>query len=113
MYQENENPVFAPWTSNGGGGPPCLWEFEGLLDAHRWLEPNVNFLKETLTVKVVGQTLGRALERLVGQEDYDSALAVREDFPLCVETLKARCAELPQLLGTVQQSTTMLSWSGA
>lgn len=112
MYQENENPVFAPWTSDRGGGPPCLWEFEGLLYAHRWMEPNVDFLKETLTVKGVGETLGRALERLVGQEDYNSALAMREDFPLCVEILKTRCAELPQLLGTLQQSTSMLSWSG-
>jgi hypothetical protein len=25
MYSENENPVFAPWTPDGGGGPPCLW----------------------------------------------------------------------------------------
>jgi hypothetical protein len=23
IYPENENPVFAPWTPNGGGGPPC------------------------------------------------------------------------------------------
>jgi hypothetical protein len=29
MYEPNENPVFAAWTRNEGGGPPCLWEFEG------------------------------------------------------------------------------------
>lgn len=31
MYSEHENPIFAPWTPNGGGGTPCLWEFEGHL----------------------------------------------------------------------------------
>src|SRR4029077_17656799 len=27
MYREKENLVFAPWTPDRGGGPPCLWEF--------------------------------------------------------------------------------------
>ncbi len=54
MYPENENPVFAPWTPDRGGGPPCLWEFEGHLYEHRWQEPNVNFLKRILTVQRSG-----------------------------------------------------------
>jgi len=111
MYSENENPVFAPWTPDRGGGPPCLWEFEGHLYEHRWQEPNVNFLKGILTVQRVGEVLVQAVERLVGQPEHDAAAAVQEDFPLCAETLVARCAELPQLLGTTQYSTTMLEWS--
>ncbi len=111
MYPENENPVFAPWTPDRGVGPPCLWEFEGHLYAHRWLEPNVNFLKGILTVQKVSDLLVQAVERLVGQPEYDTAAAVQEDFPLCTETLEARCAELPQLLVTIQKSSTQLSWS--
>jgi hypothetical protein len=111
MYSENENPVFAPWTPDGGGGPPCLWEFEGHLYAHRWLEPNVDFLNETLTVQRVDDVLVRAAERLVGQSEHATALAVQEDFPLCIDTLKIRCAELPQLLAKTQGSSTQLSWS--
>src|ERR1700758_1411041 len=38
LYPTNENPVFARWTPDGGGGPPCLWEFAGHLYDHRWLE---------------------------------------------------------------------------
>jgi len=45
MYSEDENPVFSPWTQDTGGGPPCLWEFEGHLYEHRWLEPNVTFFE--------------------------------------------------------------------
>ena len=111
MYSEYENPVFAPWTPDRGGGPPCLWSFEGHLYEHRWREPNVNFLKETLTVPKVNDVLLQAVNRLVGQPEHDAAAAVQEDVPLCIEALEARCAELPQLLATVQQSTTELSWS--
>ena len=111
MYGENENPVFAPWTPDGGGGPPSLWEFEGHLYSHRWLQSNVDFLKEILTAQRVGDVLERAVERLVGQPEYDIAATVRDDFPLCDATLTSRCAELPHLLETVQHSTTELSWS--
>jgi hypothetical protein len=111
MYPENENPVFATWTPDRGGGPPCLWGFEGHLYEHRWLESNVNFLKETLTVKRVGEVLAQAVKRLVGQPEYDTAAAVQQDFPLCIDTLESRCAELPQLLATTQYSTTMHAWS--
>lgn len=111
MYGEHENPVFPPWTPNGGGGPPCLWEFEGHLYSHRWLQANVDFLKETLANQKVGDVLARAVERLVGQPEHDIATTVRDDFPLCEATINSRCAELPHLLETVQQSTTQLSWS--
>jgi len=111
MYPENENPVFAPWTADRGGGPPCLWEFEGHLYDHRWLEPNVNFLKGILTVQRVGEVLVQAVDLLVGQAEYDAAAAVLQDFPLCTATLEARCVELPQLLETTQSSSTMLEWS--
>jgi hypothetical protein len=59
----------------------------------------------------VGEVLARAVERLVGQPEYDIAATVRDDFPLFEVTLTSRCAELPHLLETVQQSTTELSWS--
>ena len=50
IYPNEANPVFARWTRDDGGGPPCLWEFKGNLYAHRWLEPNVDFLRRTLNV---------------------------------------------------------------
>jgi len=111
MYPENENPVFAPWTPDRGGGPPCLWGFEGHLYEHRWQEPNLNFLKRILTVQRVGEVLALAVERLVGQPEHDAGAAVQEDLPLCTQTLEIRCAELPQLLETILQSSTQLSWS--
>lgn len=111
MYPENENPVFSPWTPDRGGGPPRLWGFEGHLYAHRWLEPNMNFLKGILTVQRVSDVLVQAVERLVGQPEHEAAAAVQQDFPLCTETIELRCAVLPLLLETIQQSSMQLSWS--
>jgi hypothetical protein len=111
MYSEYENPVFAPWTSNEGGGPPVLWEFEGHLYTNRWMQSNVDFLRLTLTVSKVTEVLGRAVDRLTDQQEHDVAAGIRDDVPLCIETLEARCAELPQLLATTQEAGTLLEWS--
>jgi hypothetical protein len=78
VYPENENPVFAPWTPNGGGGPPCLWEFEGHLYSHRWLEPNVAFLNRVLGVRGVSEIINRAVDCLVGQLVFRVS---RETYP--------------------------------
>ena len=111
MYSENENPVFSPWTQDGGGGPPCLWEFEGLLYDHRWLEPNVTFLRETLNATGVREVLHRAVERLAEQPEREMASRVLADLPVSTATLESRCAELPLLLQTTQESTSSLEWS--
>jgi hypothetical protein len=111
MYPEKENPVFAPWTPNGGGGPPCLWEFEGHLYAHRWLDPNVAFLKRVLNLPGVIEMINRAVDRLVGQLEHDVAVQIQTDLPLLTATLQARCAELPQLLETIQEPARSRAWS--
>jgi hypothetical protein len=111
MYAKNENPVFAPWTSDAGGGPPCLWEFEGHLYTNRWLQPNVDFLKKVLDVSMVSDVLTRAVERLAGQPEHDIAAGILDDFPLCIDTLESRCIELPRLLETSQEPDKTLDWS--
>ncbi len=111
MYADDENPVFAPWTRVGGGGPPCLWEFEGHLYEHRWLEPNVEFLKRTLTVSAVSDVLKQAMEHLANEPEHDIAPLVYGDLAIRAEMLEARCAELPRLLATTQAPDELLAWS--
>lgn len=111
MYPENENPVFAPWTPDAGGGPPCLWEFGGHLYTHRWLDANVRFLKEKLRSQEVGGVLNRAVARLVCEPEYKVAEEARSDLPLCVETLAARCSELPRILERTQEPGKSDKWS--
>jgi hypothetical protein len=110
MYEENENPVFSPWTPDGGGGPPTLWEFGGHLYTNRWLHPNVTFLQRVLNAQEAAPVLNRAVGRLADQPEREIAAAVEADLPLCEETLTARCAVLPRLLGTVQEPGKGIEW---
>lgn len=109
MYPENENPIFAPWTPDGGGGPPSLWEFEGHLYSHKWLEPNITFLKQFLTTATVRNALDDALERLQGP-GRDTVATMIADFPLLTGTIEARCRELPVILAA-DSGSHPLDWS--
>jgi hypothetical protein len=111
MYANEENPVFAPWTREGGGGAPCLWEFDGHLYTHRWLEANVEFLSRTLTVSAVGDVLARAVGELIDEPEHQIAVRMLTHIPTCRELLAARCAELPILLATKQEPGALLEWS--
>jgi hypothetical protein len=111
MYREDENPVFAPWTPNGGGGPPCLWEFGGHLYEHRWLDPNVRFLRQILNTNEVTGKLSRAVEKLEALPEQEVAAEVQSDIPLCAETLATRCVDLPRLLEITQEPGKLLAWT--
>jgi len=52
-----------------------------------------------------------AAERLIGQPEYEMAVEIRDDIPLCLETLESRCSELPQLLEKSQKPDELLDWS--
>lgn len=111
MYPDDANPIFAPWTCQEGGGPPSLWEFSGHLYEHRWQEPNVAFLRRTLTVPAVSDLLERAAAKLSGEPEHPAASRVLADLPQRREMLAARCAELPDLLAQTQ-GTDLLRWAG-
>lgn len=81
MYPNQANPVFAPWTRDEGGGPPGLWEFEGNLYSHRWLEPNVAFLRRTLNVPAVTGVLSRAVGMLKGEPEHEVAARMLAEIP--------------------------------
>jgi hypothetical protein len=110
MYPENENPVFAPWTPDRGGGPPCLWQFGGHLYTHRWLEANVHFLRRALNEQGASDALNRAAKHLVDLPEGEVAAEVQTDSSLCAETLALRCKELPRLLETIQEAGKTLEW---
>jgi hypothetical protein len=110
IYPDKANPIFAAWTPNEGGGPPCLWEFEGHLYSHRWLDPNVDFLRRTLTVQAVADLLARAVDTLRGEPEHEVAARASTEVQSRAETLTARCAELPRLLATTQATGILLDW---
>jgi hypothetical protein len=111
MYPVDENPIFAPWTHQGGGGPPCLWDWAGDLFEHRWRVENVTFLERALTPDAVGDVLRSAAQRLEQHPEGPIASRVLADLPARADLLAARGAELPRLLATIQKPETLLEWS--
>jgi hypothetical protein len=73
-------------------------------------EPNVNFLKEVLTVGRVSRVLTHAVAGLRDQLDHNVAKGVQDDFQLCAKVVETHCMELPQFLATNQQSCTDFAW---
>jgi len=102
-YGNDENPVFAPWTCDDGGGPPSLWQFAGHLYNHRWLEPNVRFLTTVLDAANVTEVLRRAVSRLAGEPEAEAAGRVLAGLTTRRTVLARRCEELPRLLADTQQ----------
>jgi hypothetical protein len=59
LYQDPDNPIFAPWTREHGGGTPGLWETDGQMFQENWHMENVIFLMETLTPATIEDALPR------------------------------------------------------
>ena len=100
MYPENENPIFSPWTPNEGGGPPSLMLFEGHLYSHRWLEPNLEFLRRVLSPESIQAVLVRSVARLEGEPEEAMARLVGEDFPSTAETVRVHCNKMFETLAS-------------
>jgi len=78
--------------------------------SHRWLEPNVAFLRKALSLESVRRILSLAVAELAGQPEHSVATLALEDFPLCEATVVARCAKLPQLLETTNEAGGVFEW---
>jgi hypothetical protein len=111
IYRADENPVFKPWTREGGGGPPDLWEFAGHLYGHRWRSENVEFLRQALTPDAVVATLRQAVDRLAGRGEAPVAARVLDRAQARDTVLRDRCEELPRLLETRQAAEDLFEWT--
>jgi len=87
-----------------------LWDFEGHLYSHRWLEPNVSFLKRALNPRCIREALTRAVIKLRNEPEYEAALGILEDVELCGKTLQSRCSELPRILELMPENG-QLDWT--
>jgi hypothetical protein len=110
IYHDDDNPVFAPWTADAGGGPPVLWEFAGHLN-HRWCPENVAFLRRAVTPETVTAVLVEAAERLIGQPEHEVLARVLDDVSNRGEVLRHRCGELPRLFERRRDPGDLFSWS--
>ena len=101
-----ENPAFRAWTREGGGGPPCLWEFGGhghpplASTERRFLEANADCLGR--------QRRAETSRRAPGQRtEHEVAAHLSADIQTRAEMLDRRCGELPALSASTQEPGTL------
>ena len=111
IYGDGDDPVLSPWTRDGGGGPPVLWEYAGHLYAHQWLPENVAFLRQALTPTSVTAALAQSVGRLDGRSEQALAARVLADAGDRNAVLRHRCIELPELLARQQDAGDLFEWS--
>jgi hypothetical protein len=111
VFGEDENPVFAPWTPEAGGGPPCLWAFAGHMYRHRWMETNIAFLADVLTPAKVLCVLELAIAQLASQPEHEVAIRVLAGAANREQVLRMRCEELPRILREVPDPNAHREWS--
>jgi len=108
VYPKNSNPVFAPYTREKGGGPPCLWEFDGYSNDFSWKIQNVEFLQRLFRdPKMIISVIQQAVERLSQHGGLHTAQRLLTDSQLRsanlkllgpAEILSERLLALPEIL---------------
>ncbi len=98
MYPDSENPIFAPWTRDAGGGPPTLWETSGFIYEESWLPENVSFLRATLTPAYVEESVKRAAVVVSGKIDSPVPQRMVADFAQASTLVELRIEELLKYL---------------
>lgn len=114
VYPKDSNPVFAPWTRENGGGPPCLWEFDGYLYESTWKIQNVDFLQRLFCdPNVVISVVRRAMDHLSQHSGFIKAQQLLIDSQSTsanrkirgpAETLADRLLLLPDILAEPQNT---------
>jgi hypothetical protein len=98
MYEDRDNPIFAPWTREDGGGTPRLWETDGQIFHEYWRMENVLFLMETVTAAYIEDALTRAESALEGVLDSQVPARMRAEFAAQRPLLEHRLGVLPDIL---------------
>lgn len=87
QYNSGDNPIYAPWTPDRGGGPPLLWQLSGLCGSCHWRAENTAALRQHLTMRAVHDALTRAVAGLSQHAECAIAQRVLDDWrPLAGRT---------------------------
>lgn len=90
IYFTGENPIYGLWTPTEGGGGPYLTEADADLYDRAWLEPNLAFLRQTLSADYVIERVAAAAERLSGKPEEDLARKIAADARTRADTIALR-----------------------
>jgi hypothetical protein len=92
LLYEGENPIFAPWTCDKGGGPPELWGYDSLGFDECWKAENLKFLSSALS----SGSIRGWLRRVAANHAEDEVGAVATQF---LHRLAGCAAEVDERIG--------------
>lgn len=111
MYPENQNPIFAPWTGQDGGGPPALWEAASVGFNERWLDVNTSFLRSALTASWLEERVQDAAGALRSHGESDVAQLMVAEIPNCRTRVVQRIPQLIERLRTPSKPGERPAWA--
>jgi hypothetical protein len=102
VYLKGENPIYAAWTPEQGGGGPYLTEIDGSIFGRGWREDNLEFLKKTLSVDYITAKLDQAARELAGFPEAALVSQVANDARGRADVIELRIDDLLDNLARVE-----------
>lgn len=103
VYEEGSNPLVQPWTGEGGGGGPYLWDNDSFVYDRGWQSANITMLRLRLTRRRLQHVVEQALFRLKGTAYEGVARELLGEFSRPRPQLLERLERLPELLASKER----------
>jgi hypothetical protein len=100
MYFDGENPLFDVWIEGRNVGCVLLWDNDSQVYDRGWLDENIAFVRNFITVDRVMQVVRNAADKLGNEQEGELARRMVGNLGdrQRLELLQSRVAELPDLL---------------
>ncbi len=95
VYDEDDNPIFAPYTGERGGGPLSVRSVSFDVNGVGWLEANIEFLEKALHTQCLLERMDFLEERYPGDRIAELAAQTRAHIESNRDEVGRRCRELP------------------
>jgi hypothetical protein len=102
IYLRGENPIYAAWTPDKGGGGPYLTASEGWLFDWAWRDDNLAFLTNRLSVNYLIEMMQNASKVLSSHPDFHIAARVANDAMSRADIIEIRMGDLLENLARVE-----------
>ena len=110
IYLKGENPLFAAWTPEKGGGGPYLTEWDASIFDRAWLPANHAFLGQTLTPEYLIERLAAAAKRLKDEPEAAMARRIADDAAGRRDVIEIRIEDVLRNLAKVQLEHDWADW---
>ncbi|CAA6808989.1 MAG: Unknown protein [uncultured Sulfurovum sp.] len=94
IYVKGENPIFEQLTPRKGGGGPYLTESDADIYDTGWLQENINFLNQMLSVKYIQEKVQLAANQLSNEPEAVMAQKVANDALIQSDIIQIRIEDL-------------------